>query len=139
MAEVKSIKPEILFEIDSFNNSKEAKGAYAIALIVRNLFLMEKNSSYGIKDLGGECSTYIFEFLNTKLINEIKTELMRQLNTYLPDVGVESLDIEKGTGEAAKTVFVTLNFYKPVDDYDSLTLALKEKSSSNEIDVEFLA
>jgi hypothetical protein len=64
---------------------------------------------------------------------------MRQLNTYLPDVGVESLDIEKGTGEAAKTVFVTLNFYKPVDDYDSLTLALKEKSSSNEIDVEFLA
>jgi hypothetical protein len=92
-----TIKEEPTFEIDSFQKTKTYKGALAITRRIINLLLQEKGTHPDIYDMGIGLKTYCQEFLTPNLISNLTVEIQNQINTYIPDNRVASIQLRQGS------------------------------------------
>lgn len=87
---------EYLLSVDEFNNPAYLKGKSSVALLLSRLIVLEPGSDPLHPTMGLGIKNYRFNS-NSDNINELKSDLKKQIETFLPQyTGVEiSMNISK--------------------------------------------
>lgn len=83
MATTQVKQREYLLSVDEFSNPQIVEGKSAIALLLSRLILLEPGSDPLHPDMGVGIKKYRFDS-NKDILTEIKDDITKQLETYLP-------------------------------------------------------
>ncbi len=83
MATTQVKQREYLLSVDEFSNPQIVEGKSAIALLLSRLILLEPGSDPLHPDMGVGIKKYRFDS-NKDVLTEIKDDITKQLETYLP-------------------------------------------------------
>lgn len=85
---------DIDFVLNEYGSLKEYTGANAVVLAIRNIILTKKGNFPLSPSLGLDVENYQFEFLDKTTINQLRAELLTQINTYIPSIENVTVDVE---------------------------------------------
>lgn len=97
----------------SFNTSKygrceEYSGTNAVILAIKNILLSRPGNFPFTPNLGLDIGKYQFSLLDEHTLSSIKTELLQQINTYIPTVNILNIIIDRVEGnENAIGIYVS--------------------------------
>lgn len=126
---------EYLFEIDEFNQNKKYTDGVSFAKNFQNLCLTEKGTYPNCPDLGIGIHTFIYEFLDTDTILEIKRLCEYNIKTYLNSIIPFKLEVVPLTKQINNrrintiAIYLTLNLYNAVKEI-IISFSQEKKSTS---------
>ena len=82
------------FDTSEYGKCKEYSGAGAVILAIKNILLSRPGNYPFTPNLGMDIGKYQFSLLDDDSLSSIKTELLHQINTYIPTIS--SLNIVVG-------------------------------------------
>ena len=85
---------DIDFVMNEYGKLKEYTGANAAVLAIRNIILTKKGNFPLSPSLGLDIENYQFDFLDQTTVNQLKTDLLSQINTYVPSLENVSVQVE---------------------------------------------
>lgn len=102
-------KKELLLSTNVFNKPTELIGKDAWARLVLNLLFMRKGTFPSMPNMGVGIQDYQYEFLDTA-INSLNFEIEDQINTYLPDLPVSSVNVTSTEVDGQTILILVINF-----------------------------
>ena len=106
MATTQVKQREYLLSVDEFSNPRIVEGKSAIALLLSRLILLEPGSDPLHPDMGVGIKKYRFDS-NKDVLTEIKDDITKQLETYLPTY--QGTEVQIGLTEDKKLQLVRDN------------------------------
>lgn len=85
---------DIDFVMNEYGKLKEYTGANAAVLAIRNIILTKKGNFPLSPSLGLDIENYQFDFLDQTTVNQLKADLLSQINTYVPSLENVSVQVE---------------------------------------------
>lgn len=85
---------DIDFVMNEYGKLKEYTGANAAVLAIRNIILTKKGNFPLSPSLGLDIENYQFDFLDQTTVNQLKSDLLSQINTYVPSLENVSVQVE---------------------------------------------
>lgn len=102
-------KKELLLSTNVFNKPTELIGKDAWARLVLNLLFMRKGTFPSMPNMGVGIQDYQYEFLDTA-ISSLNFEIEDQINTYLPDLPVSSVNVTSTEVDGQTILILVINF-----------------------------
>ena len=102
-------KKELLLSTNVFNKPTELIGKDAWARLVLNLLFMRKGTFPSMPNMGVGIQDYQYEFLDTA-ISSLNFEIEDQINTYLPDLPVSSVNVTSTEVDGQTMLILVINF-----------------------------
>lgn len=122
-------KSELMLGINVFDQPGETSGAKAWGILVSNLLIMAPGTYPSDPEMGCDIGQYEFAFID-EVADEIEENLTNQLNTYLPDIPLESITIENGANSGDPGVIYIKLVFSMNEDDDNVVVAAMEKVNS---------
>ena len=85
---------DIDFVMNEYGKLKEYTGANAAVLAIRNIILTKKGNFPLSPSLGLDIENYQFDFLDQTTVNQLKADLLSQINTFVPSLENVSVQVE---------------------------------------------
>jgi hypothetical protein len=107
----RTVNPEPQMGVNAFNKTELSVGLKALAMRIINLLLMEKGTISNCFDMGVGIGLYSFEIMSDSLVGRLHSEIFGQVVTYLPDVTLHGVQLDKGaadSAEQARSIFVKM-------------------------------
>jgi len=102
------VRPEPTMEVNAFSKTQMSIGLKALATRIINLLLQEKGTVSNAYDMGAGLGMFLFEFMDDDTLAKIRYEVQGQISKYLPDVGLQDVQIENGDADLAKSLIIKL-------------------------------
>lgn len=132
MTTLESNKKELGLGTNVFNKAVEYKGKTAWFQLILNLIFLRPGTYPSIPSMGVGIQDYDYEFLDDVKDN-IRNDIEDQVKTFLPDVPLESVEIQSVdyNGHAIMLITITLN-----DNGQIVTGAVASEVTNKLIDFE---
>lgn len=132
MTTLESNKKELGLGTNVFNKAVEYKGKTAWFQLILNLIFLRPGTYPSIPSMGVGIQDYDYEFLDDVKDN-IRNDIEDQVKTFLPDVPLESVDIQSVdyNGHTIMLITITLN-----DNGQIVTGAVASEVTNKLIDFE---
>lgn len=131
MARRDSEKVELILGLNSFNQPAEASGENAWIKLITNLLFMKKGTYPSDPDMGGELYKYEYAFIDD-VVDEIRSTVMTQVQTYLPDIPLAGCNVTSQTINSGQAVLlINLIFQFSENEFDTVVVAAE--NSNNQI------
>ena len=125
---LESEKKEVLLSINTFSKVAESSGVDAWSRQISNLLFMKKGSYITDPEMGCDLNQYDFAFIDD-VINDIRENIVNQIQTYLPEIPFEGVTIRKDYSENGDPILlILLSFY--LNDETNIVVVAAEQSNS---------
>jgi phage baseplate assembly protein W len=99
-------KDELLLERNVYNTGASRTDLEALAQTLQNLLIIEPGTYPNQPELGVGIQNYEFEFLDDITLNELKSNIDKQITKFLPNNFYVEFDVSTVTNELNKQVLV---------------------------------
>jgi phage baseplate assembly protein W len=123
---------EHILKINDFNRTDISQGLYAVARKMQVLMLMEPGTMPMNPDMGIGIKQYVMEFMDDTTEDEIRRAIDLQIQTYLPEVSLDEIIVERLISADGKTntLGILIKIYKRGNVENVLFLFSGDKSIS---------
>lgn len=108
--ENKIVISELDFGFDDFRRQKVFINDDAYIQLLKRLLLTRKGTYPSIPDLGIGIQTYRFEDIDMLIAGDMKNEITRQINTYIPRLPLEEINIYKLPYKGDFILYIDVSF-----------------------------
>lgn len=102
---LESEKSELVLGINSFNKPAEKSGPDAWCKLITTLLFMKKGTYPSDPNMGCEIQQYDFAFIDD-IINKVQANVSDQIQTYLPDIPLDSVSVTKDFSESGEPILL---------------------------------
>jgi hypothetical protein len=123
------IGSELAFGFNVFNTTEIESKLVSMVRRIINLLLLEQGTLYDIREAGIGIQNYIFELATADTINELYGRIKQQIEVFLPDVPIKSIELEGDTVNAdkKKKLYIKFELSKPIEGKTSVIFEVAEK------------
>lgn len=107
---LESSKKELGLSINTFNKPTEYIGTTAWSQLIMNLLFLRPGTYPSIPNMGIGIQDYEFEFLDVT-IEKLNTAINSQIQLYLPDIPLESVNVSSFVHEGRTILYIAINLY----------------------------
>ena len=107
------LKPNLILDINEFNKNASYDDIYSLVSMVQTLIIMEKGTYPNHPDMGIGIRNYKFEFMDSITLNELRDNIVTQINKYLPNTLISNINVKTIKNELENknnTVIVLIEF-----------------------------
>lgn len=107
------LKPNLILDINEFNKNASYDDIYSLVSMVQTLIIMEKGTYPNHPDMGIGIRNYKFEFMDSITLNELRDNIVNQINKYLPNTLISNINVKTIKNELENknnTVIVLIEF-----------------------------
>lgn len=107
------LKPNLILDINEFNKNASYDDIYSLVSMVQTLIIMEKGTYPNHPDMGIGIRNYKFEFMDSITLNELRDNIVTQINKYLPNTLISNINVKTIRNELENknnTVIVLIEF-----------------------------
>ena len=101
---------ELDFGFDDFRRQKVFTNDNAYVQLIKRLLSTRKGTYPSIPDLGIGIQSYRFEDMDILMAGDLKNEIVRQINTYIPTIPLEDINIYKLPYNGDFVLYVDISF-----------------------------
>jgi hypothetical protein len=129
-----SVKIEHVLGVDNFKNSAKFTGLYSLGALIQTLLLTEPKTYPSNPEIGVGIELYSFEAINEQMINTLRREIKLQINTFIPNVYLEEVIIQKIENENSNVnslgIMVIVN---NKSSSDNIVILLNQNSKTSKV------
>lgn len=121
-----SLKNEVLFRLNSFKTTAFYTGLEALAIKIRDLVLMEKNTNPANISMGIGIRNYLMDLASEELLEDLANATLNQINKFIPTDKVKDVEyryINNDVERNALYLFIYLN--KTNDEFEADRVAIR--------------
>ena len=139
MATTESLKSEMTFVPDAFRTSHQITGLFALAKRLQTLIIMEPGTIPNLTEAGVGIGTYLQEMADQTTMNSLKERISAQVEKYLPNNEINSIDTKLITSREDGKSYVALfcNLGTPLDGKTSFAMTFGTNSNGNSVKSDF--
>lgn len=123
-----SEKKELVLGVNSFDKPAEAIGVNAWVKLVTNLLFMRKGTYPSEPNMGVEIQKYEFSFIDD-IKEELESEITSQIQTYLPSVPLDAVNLSSTTLESGKVILLVVLEFSYNGNLDSVVVAAEDSAN----------
>lgn len=122
---------EIILAKGSFGKAKELSGKLAQIKQIYNLVLMQKNTHPLDKDMGVDIESYLQEFAEESVLNELRQNIITQINTY---TDTKLIDVEPTFVKQTDYTYLTVQIkFKYESELTGMRMSFENYNKTKEI------
>lgn len=122
-------KSELVLGINVFDQPAETSGAKAWGNLITNLLFMSPGSIPSDPEMGCDIGQYEFGFIDD-VVEDIEENIQNQVNTYLPDIPLESIEISNGAEAGDPNILYVKIVFSVDGSKDNIAVVAAEKVNS---------
>ena len=110
---VQSTDPKICeldFSLDAFRRQKVFVDDDAYVQLIRRLLVMRKGTYPTVPDMGVDIARYRFSDIDTLIAGDLKNAIIDQVNTYIPSLPLEDVNIYKLKYQNGYVLYIDISF-----------------------------
>lgn len=123
MADADKIEP--ILALNAFNKPAEASGVTAWTKLITNLLFMEPGAYPTDPEMGCDIGKYEFGFLDD-VLDEINENIANQVQTYLPDIPVTTINASKTYSDTGKPILLIAIEFSVENDNEIAVVATEK-------------
>lgn len=132
MANMEYKKKELGLNTNVFGKAVEYKGKEAWFQLILNLLFLRPGTYPSIPTMGIGIQDYEYEFIDD-IKDNLQINIQDQVKAFLPDVPLDSIDIQTVDYDGHTILLITINLY---DNGEIVTGAVASEVTNNLIDFE---
>lgn len=135
---VKLFRDELLLDGNSFKEPKKLEDLEALAQTIQNIIIINPGTYPSDPRLGVGIGNYLFEFMDSITINEITSNIEKQIDMFVvhPDisVNVSVKELNSSVSSSVKGLYIEISLYSIEDENaTSINLVVAGNTSTKKI------